>query len=120
MLMVQSGKEFSLTAKIRNDHGRLADPDEQTIILSDPMGEPVIAVKTPERVSKGVFRATFVLPEDAQEGIWQIAWTTTIKGKGATDIVHIQVVHDVVGRQLGAFEIDIPRKLAITFLGGDE
>lgn len=91
MIVVESGKEFSLTTTTRDYLGQLADAEEHEIILYTPNGMPFITLTTPEHLSLGEYRATFIFPDDAEEGIWRIYWMAIINGRPATEIVEIKV-----------------------------
>ncbi|KXH76253.1 MAG: hypothetical protein AM326_03065 [Candidatus Thorarchaeota archaeon SMTZ-45] len=119
MKIVRPDKEFTLTATVKDERGRLTDPETQEITIKDPWKDPIITLTTPERVDKGLYRAVFKLPKDVEEGTWIIEWLITVHRRAAVQKTEIQVSRKVIGKRELQMEVRL-KDYFINFIGERE
>src|SRR3989304_2640785 len=104
MLYAIQGQTIRLEAIFYDSRGFLSDL-ETPLVSIYPYGKPPLVVNesmamesgTPLRIGLGIYTYDFVIPRDAQVGIWYSLWQGTIDIGSILSIVEFEVRADPSG-----------------------
>lgn len=60
--------------------GVLTDPTLPVVTIRDPLGIAAVTDATPTRISTGVYRYVFTVPDDGLLGVWATEWSGNVGG----------------------------------------